>query len=61
VEWALTLISNGTLMVAVACASKGKIVAIPHSFNHTTGKESLHQAGFNDTVSYKSDSMLHTF
>ena len=48
-------------MVAVACASKGKIVAIPHSFNHATGKESLHQAGFNDTVSYKSDSMLHTF
>jgi len=50
VERALRLIATGTLTIAVANASKGKVVTLPRSFNRTTGKEPMRQTGFNDTT-----------
>jgi hypothetical protein len=50
VERALTLIATGTLTVAMACASKGKTVSLPCTFNPSTGKESPHHTGFNDAM-----------
>jgi len=50
VERALTLIATGTLTVAMACASKGKTVSLPHTFNLSTGKDSMRHTGFNDAM-----------
>jgi hypothetical protein len=50
VERALTLIATGTLTVAMARASRGKTVALPRTFNPSTGKVSLRQTGFNDAA-----------
>jgi hypothetical protein len=50
VERALTLVSTGTLTVAMAHNSKGKAVTLPRTLNLSTGKESMRQTGFSDAV-----------
>jgi hypothetical protein len=34
----------------MAYASKGKMVTLPQTLNHSTGKESIRQTGFSDTA-----------
>jgi len=41
------LITMGTLTIAVAHASKGKTITLPHTLNYFTGKELMRQTGFN--------------
>jgi hypothetical protein len=48
VERALTLVATGTLTVAMAHASKGKIVPLPRTLNLSTSKESMRHTGFSD-------------
>jgi len=50
VERALTLVTTRTLTIAMAHASKGKMVTLPWTLNHSTGKESMWQIGFSDTT-----------
>ena len=47
-ERALTLVATGTLTVAMAHGTKGKVVALPRTLNPSTGKESMRQTGFSD-------------
>ena len=49
-ERALTLITTGTLTVAMACASRGKAVNLPWTLNLSTGKDLMHQTGFSDAA-----------
>ncbi|KAI9511580.1 hypothetical protein F5148DRAFT_1146743 [Russula earlei] len=50
VERALTLVSTGTLTVAMAHANKGKAVTLPWTLNLYTSKDSMHQTGFCNTA-----------
>jgi hypothetical protein len=50
VERALTLVATKMLTVAMARASKGKMVTLPRTLNLSTGKESIRQTGFSDTI-----------
>jgi hypothetical protein len=50
VERALTLVSTGTLTVAMAHDTKSKNVTLPRTINPSSGKESVRQTGFSDTV-----------
>jgi hypothetical protein len=50
VERALTLVSTGTLTVAMAHNTKSKNVTLPRTLNPSTGKDSMRQTGFSDTV-----------
>ena len=49
-ERALTLVATGTLTVVMARASKGKTVTLPQTINLSTGKESICQTGFSNTI-----------
>lgn len=46
----MTLVATRTLTVAMARASKGKMVTLPRTLNLSTGKDSMHQTGFSDTA-----------
>jgi hypothetical protein len=48
VERALILVATGTLTVAMAHASKGKMVILSWTLNLSISKESMHQTGFSD-------------
>ena len=44
----MTLVATRTLTVAMAHASKGKMVTLPRTLNLSTGKDSMCQTGFSD-------------
>jgi hypothetical protein len=44
----LTLVATGTLTVEMIHAAKGRNVTLPKTLNHSTGKISSRQTGFND-------------
>jgi len=44
----LTLLSTGTITGNMIRAAKGKIIPLPKTLNHSTGKASNRQTGFND-------------
>ena len=44
----LTLVATGTLTVEMIHAAKGRNVTLPKTLNHSTGKISNWQTGFND-------------
>ena len=44
----MTLVATGTLTVEMIHAAKGKNVTLPKTLNHSTGKISNRQTGFND-------------
>ena len=44
----MTLVATGTLTVEMIHAAKGRNVTLPKTFNHSTGKISNRQTGFND-------------
>ncbi|KAI0284419.1 hypothetical protein BC826DRAFT_158259 [Russula brevipes] len=50
VERALSLVATGTLTVSMAYASKGKMVTVPRTVNHSTGKVPMQQTGFSDAA-----------
>jgi hypothetical protein len=51
VERALKLVSTGTLTIAVVQAAKGsRGISLPKMMNHSTGKTSTRQTGFNDVT-----------
>ena len=49
-ERALSLVATGTLTVAMARASKGKMVTVPRAVNRSTGTVSMQQTGFSDAA-----------
>ena len=44
----MTLLSTGTITGNMIRAAKGKIIPLPKTLNHSTGKASNRQTGFND-------------
>ncbi|KAG2337210.1 hypothetical protein BDR05DRAFT_1005226 [Suillus weaverae] len=48
VEQALTLVSTHTLTISMVLAAKGKSIPLPKTLNHSTGKVSNRQTGFNN-------------
>ena len=49
-ERALKLIASGTLTIAVARTMKGKKIALPSTFNDSSGKESNWHTSFTDAA-----------
>ncbi|KAG2114136.1 hypothetical protein DEU56DRAFT_761879 [Suillus clintonianus] len=50
VERALTLITTRTITIEMVLAAKGKSIPLPKTLNHSTGKVSNRQTGFNDVT-----------
>ncbi|KAG2110497.1 hypothetical protein DEU56DRAFT_920176 [Suillus clintonianus] len=50
VERALTLIATRTITIEMVLAAKGKSIPLPKTLNHSTGKVSNRQTGFNDVT-----------
>ena len=46
----MTLVATRTLTVDMIHNSKGRNVTLPKTLNHSTGKKSNHQTGFNDVT-----------
>ena len=47
---ALLLIATQTIMIAMVCTARGKVIPLPWLFNHATDKESTCLTGFNNTA-----------
>ncbi|KAG2110398.1 uncharacterized protein F5147DRAFT_652007 [Suillus discolor] len=50
VERALTLIATRTITIEMVLTAKGKSIPLPKTLNHSTGKVSNRQTGFNDVT-----------
>jgi hypothetical protein len=49
-EQGLTLVATGTLTIEMIRAAKGKTMPLLNTLNHSTGKISTHQTGFNNVT-----------